>query len=295
MLLSNLPRCSACSSVLKRSCFNNHVTYFTLCSCSPSPCSYSERLCVHLLDKWLHAANRPVDHSVRCGRIHPQVSPCILRTDDDSSVCSRHRHPPFYHWICVCVCVVVRIGELREVMDDILRKQCDYDPASGESYDFDRFVCEHFCINLSDAKKSPVKDLSSMAKIKLKTRQRNSKECVKNKNKVHITKVIYLFFHIVTSTSTEALQTRPSSWTTFHTSLLTQTSFWWRIWVWKSAREHICWWWGTLALARRHYWGSSTDSGRHTAVREQWGCGLRERKGWLFILSSLYLVGKVVK
>uniref|UniRef100_A0A8D0AQK3 ATP-binding cassette, sub-family D (ALD), member 4 n=1 Tax=Sander lucioperca TaxID=283035 RepID=A0A8D0AQK3_SANLU len=31
-----------------------------------------------------------------------------------------------------------RIGELREVMDDILRKQCDYDPASGESYDFDR-------------------------------------------------------------------------------------------------------------------------------------------------------------
>lgn len=25
-------------------------------------------------------------------------------------------------------------------MDDILRKQCDYDPASGESYDFDRFV-----------------------------------------------------------------------------------------------------------------------------------------------------------
>lgn len=42
--------------------------------------------------------------------------------------------------VCICVCVVVRIGELREVMDDILRKQCDYDPASGESYDFDRFV-----------------------------------------------------------------------------------------------------------------------------------------------------------
>ncbi|TNM94960.1 ATP-binding cassette sub-family D member 4 [Takifugu flavidus] len=30
-----------------------------------------------------------------------------------------------------------RIGELREVMDDILHEQCDYDPASGESYDFD--------------------------------------------------------------------------------------------------------------------------------------------------------------
>lgn len=42
------------------------------------------------------------------------------------------------HWICLCL--VVRIGELREVMDDILRKQCDYDPASGESYDFDRSV-----------------------------------------------------------------------------------------------------------------------------------------------------------
>lgn len=36
--------------------------------------------------------------------------------------------------------VVIRIGELREVMDDIIRKQCDYDPASGESYNFDRFV-----------------------------------------------------------------------------------------------------------------------------------------------------------
>ncbi|XP_061098026.1 ATP-binding cassette sub-family D member 4 isoform X2 [Conger conger] len=30
-----------------------------------------------------------------------------------------------------------RIGELKEVMDDIIRKQCDYDPASGDSYDFD--------------------------------------------------------------------------------------------------------------------------------------------------------------
>lgn len=25
-------------------------------------------------------------------------------------------------------------------MDDILHEQCDYDPASGESYDFDRFI-----------------------------------------------------------------------------------------------------------------------------------------------------------
>lgn len=40
--------------------------------------------------------------------------------------------------MCVCVCEI-RIGELREAMDDILHKQCDYDPASGESFDFDRF------------------------------------------------------------------------------------------------------------------------------------------------------------
>ncbi|RXM29889.1 ATP-binding cassette sub-family D member 4, partial [Acipenser ruthenus] len=30
-----------------------------------------------------------------------------------------------------------RIGELMEVMQEIARKQCDYDPVSGESYDFD--------------------------------------------------------------------------------------------------------------------------------------------------------------
>ncbi|CAL8394333.1 unnamed protein product [Arctogadus glacialis] len=30
-----------------------------------------------------------------------------------------------------------RIGELREAMADILRRQCDYDPASGDNYDFD--------------------------------------------------------------------------------------------------------------------------------------------------------------
>ncbi|KAG7461323.1 hypothetical protein MATL_G00208870 [Megalops atlanticus] len=30
-----------------------------------------------------------------------------------------------------------RIGELKEVMDDIIRKQCDYDPTSGDTYDFE--------------------------------------------------------------------------------------------------------------------------------------------------------------
>ncbi|KAM6954002.1 lysosomal cobalamin transporter ABCD4 [Aplochiton taeniatus] len=36
-----------------------------------------------------------------------------------------------------------RVGELKEVMDDILRKQCDYDPASGETYDFDSDLDVH--------------------------------------------------------------------------------------------------------------------------------------------------------
>ncbi|KAL4618121.1 ATP-binding cassette sub-family D member 4 isoform X1 [Arapaima gigas] len=33
-----------------------------------------------------------------------------------------------------------RIGELMEEMDSIIKKQCDYDPASGDSYDFDSDV-----------------------------------------------------------------------------------------------------------------------------------------------------------
>lgn len=45
--------------------------------------------------------------------------------------------------MCVCVCLI-RIGELREVMEEILHEQCDYDPASGESYDFDRFLTIDF-------------------------------------------------------------------------------------------------------------------------------------------------------
>lgn len=79
---------------------------WTLHSASPSPRFYSERLCVHLLDKWLHTANRPVNYSVRRGWIHPQVSHSILksntwRMDDDNYVCAWHA--PLYHWICVCV------------------------------------------------------------------------------------------------------------------------------------------------------------------------------------------------
>ncbi|KAI1897280.1 hypothetical protein AGOR_G00081690 [Albula goreensis] len=36
-----------------------------------------------------------------------------------------------------------RIGELKEVMDDIIRKQCDYDPTSGDMYDFDWDMDSH--------------------------------------------------------------------------------------------------------------------------------------------------------
>lgn len=32
-----------------------------------------------------------------------------------------------------------RIGELREEMEEMSREQCDYDPVSGETYEFDRY------------------------------------------------------------------------------------------------------------------------------------------------------------
>lgn len=65
-----------------------------------------------------------------------------------------------------------RIGELREVMDDILHKQCDYDPASGESYDFDSdfnvhagpvdtaFILEHLSYKSPYSEQLLVEDLS---------------------------------------------------------------------------------------------------------------------------------------
>ncbi|XP_077367670.1 lysosomal cobalamin transporter ABCD4 isoform X2 [Festucalex cinctus] len=65
-----------------------------------------------------------------------------------------------------------RIGELREVMDDVLRQQCDYDPASGESYDFDSdlnvhggpvetaFVVDHLSYKSPYSEQLLVEDLS---------------------------------------------------------------------------------------------------------------------------------------
>lgn len=50
---------------------------------------------------------------------------------------------PTHQQMCVCE---IRIGELREAMEDILHKQCDYDPASGESFDFDRLEHEILCL-----------------------------------------------------------------------------------------------------------------------------------------------------
>lgn len=115
---------------------------------------YSECICLPLPDEWLHAANRPVEHSVRRGRIHPQVPACILKC----FLKDEQQQQRWWMWshsstnMCVCE---IRIGELREAMDDILHKQCDYDPASGESFDFDRF--EHStlgCSYIADAKRS---------------------------------------------------------------------------------------------------------------------------------------------
>nr|XP_057912833.1 ATP-binding cassette sub-family D member 4 [Doryrhamphus excisus] len=65
-----------------------------------------------------------------------------------------------------------RIGELREVMDGILREQCDYDPASGESYDFDSdfnvhggpvdtaFILDHLTFKSPYSDQQLVEDLS---------------------------------------------------------------------------------------------------------------------------------------
>ncbi|CAL1586401.1 unnamed protein product [Knipowitschia caucasica] len=65
-----------------------------------------------------------------------------------------------------------RVGELREVMHDILQKQCDYDPTSGESYDFDSdfhvhagpvdtaFILDHVSYKSPDSEELLVEDLS---------------------------------------------------------------------------------------------------------------------------------------
>uniref|UniRef100_A0A7N5ZVM6 ABC transmembrane type-1 domain-containing protein n=1 Tax=Anabas testudineus TaxID=64144 RepID=A0A7N5ZVM6_ANATE len=53
-----------------------------------------------------------------------------------------------------------RIGELREVMDDILHKQCDYDPASGESPLDTAFILDHLSYKSPYSDELLVEDLS---------------------------------------------------------------------------------------------------------------------------------------
>uniref|UniRef100_A0A8C6SI14 ATP-binding cassette, sub-family D (ALD), member 4 n=1 Tax=Neogobius melanostomus TaxID=47308 RepID=A0A8C6SI14_9GOBI len=53
-----------------------------------------------------------------------------------------------------------RVGELREVMDDILRKQCDYDPASGESPVDTAFILDHLSYKSPYSDELLVEDLS---------------------------------------------------------------------------------------------------------------------------------------
>uniref|UniRef100_A0A8C5DHQ6 ATP-binding cassette, sub-family D (ALD), member 4 n=1 Tax=Gouania willdenowi TaxID=441366 RepID=A0A8C5DHQ6_GOUWI len=53
-----------------------------------------------------------------------------------------------------------RVGELREVMDDILRKQCDYDPASGESPADTAFILENLSYKSPFSDQLLVDDLS---------------------------------------------------------------------------------------------------------------------------------------
>lgn len=118
--------------------FDESVSYFSFCVLFFF-CLYVECICLPLLDEWLHTVNRPVDHSVRRGRIHPQVSPCILGCFLKDEQQQQRLWLLPHSSTNLFVCGEIRIGELREVMDDILHKQCDYDPASGESFDFDRF------------------------------------------------------------------------------------------------------------------------------------------------------------
>uniref|UniRef100_A0A3Q3WYN1 Uncharacterized protein n=1 Tax=Mola mola TaxID=94237 RepID=A0A3Q3WYN1_MOLML len=53
-----------------------------------------------------------------------------------------------------------RIGELREEMEDIRRKQCDYDPASGESPVDTAFIIDHLSYKSPYADELLVEDLS---------------------------------------------------------------------------------------------------------------------------------------
>uniref|UniRef100_A0A3Q1HWM8 ATP-binding cassette, sub-family D (ALD), member 4 n=1 Tax=Acanthochromis polyacanthus TaxID=80966 RepID=A0A3Q1HWM8_9TELE len=53
-----------------------------------------------------------------------------------------------------------RIGELREVMDDILRKQCNYDPASGESPTDTAFILDGLSYKSPYSDQLLVEDLS---------------------------------------------------------------------------------------------------------------------------------------
>lgn len=90
----------------------------------------------------------------------------------------------------------------------------------------------------------------------------------KDQNNCNIMLVFFLFEFLlsVTLMSMQVPWTLPSSWTICPTSHRSLMSCWWKIWVWKSVRERMCWWWETQALARRLCWGSSTASGRRTAV-----------------------------
>uniref|UniRef100_A0A671UYC5 ATP-binding cassette, sub-family D (ALD), member 4 n=1 Tax=Sparus aurata TaxID=8175 RepID=A0A671UYC5_SPAAU len=53
-----------------------------------------------------------------------------------------------------------RIGQLKEVMDDILHTQCDYDPASGESPVDTAFILDHLSYKSPDSDQLLVEDLS---------------------------------------------------------------------------------------------------------------------------------------
>lgn len=211
--------------------------------------SYSECLCVHLLDKWIHAVNRPVNHSVRCGWIHPQVSHSILNTITT----------------CVCVCVCIKFTSL----------------STAAHVCHPSFVC--ICVLRSGLGSWGRWWTTSYGSSVTMTRHRGKATtltgcCVtlsalnhmyQCDKALHSLSALLICPSTVTLMSMLAQWTPPSSWNISLTSLPTQTSCWWKTWVWKSAREATCWWWGTQAPARRRCWGSSTVCGRHTVVRAE--------------------------